>query len=64
LPPEYGLDLIGFPHLGECRETHHLPLLLRQDGAGEAVPRATPRGHLVDELGRNHIREYISNAWI
>jgi hypothetical protein len=46
LPPEERLDQLGLVVLGDRREAHDLPFLLRQHVADEIVPRVTPEGRL------------------
>jgi hypothetical protein len=46
LPPEHRLDLVQLIVVGDRRETHDLPRLLRQHVAGEVIPRVTPEGRL------------------
>jgi hypothetical protein len=46
LPTEHGLDPVQLIVIGDRRETHDLPRLLRQHMAGEVVPRVKPEGRL------------------
>ena len=46
LPTEHGLDPVQLVLVGDRRETHDLPRLLRQHVAGEVIPRVKPEGRL------------------
>ena len=46
LAPEHGLDPVPFVRLGERRQAHDVPILLRHHVTGEVVPRVTPEGRL------------------
>ena len=46
LRPQHRVDKLRLVRLGERREAHDLPLLLRQHVAREIVPRVMPEGRL------------------
>jgi hypothetical protein len=46
LPTEHGLDPVQLLFIGDRRETHDLPRLLRQHVIDEVVPRVRPEGRL------------------
>jgi hypothetical protein len=46
LPSKHGLGPVLLVLLGDRRDPHHLPRLLRQHVAGEVVLRVTPEGRL------------------
>ena len=46
LRPQHRIDDLGLVVLGDPRETHDLPRLLRQHVADEIVPRVMPEGRL------------------
>ena len=46
LRPDERVDQLALVVLGDCREAHDVPRLLRQHVAGEVVPRVTPEGRL------------------
>jgi hypothetical protein len=46
LPAEYRLDPVPLVVLGNRRQAHDFPRLLRKHMAGEIVPRITPEGRL------------------
>jgi hypothetical protein len=41
---EHRLDPVQPVVIGDRRQTHHLPRLMRQHVAGRVVPRVTPEG--------------------
>ena len=46
LPSEYGLDPVPLVLLGDRRQAHDVPVLLRHHVTGEVVPRVMPEGRL------------------